>query len=441
VLFLETAMHRREFLLTTTAASLATSTRASGTSLHAGVARVDLTPPLSMKVALGGYGARMSKPAEGVHDRVWAKCVVLGDGMKRIALVTADALGFPPPVRVAVLDKLKSQGVTLDEVMLLPSHSHTSFDLFALHPKNLFRIPQIGLFHQEAFDHVVGKLVEVIATASRQAMAVTVGTGHLTLPGWNRNRRGVGTSDPDFTLTRLDHVDGKPLAAFVFWPAHPTFLSAKEMLFSGDWPGYLQRTLEALIGPNVTVLYVNGAQGDQSPTPRPGSGDSPWEKAEHYGRDLALQAHALWKTIQPAASAPLTWRRCSFALPQRVKHKDFMKIGGAEYGILEKGLDVMLASLFPTQTQSLSVRLGDLHLVGIPGEMIAELGLAIKKRTAEHTGAKHVVIGGLADEWVSYILSAPEYQRGGYEATISFYGETLGATVVEAVVKNATEVK
>ena len=30
-----------------------------------------------MKAALGGYGARMSKPAVGVHDAVWAKALVL----------------------------------------------------------------------------------------------------------------------------------------------------------------------------------------------------------------------------------------------------------------------------------------------------------------------------------------------------------------------------
>ncbi len=37
--------------------------------IQAGVARVDLTPPREMKAALGGYGERMSRPAEDVHDR------------------------------------------------------------------------------------------------------------------------------------------------------------------------------------------------------------------------------------------------------------------------------------------------------------------------------------------------------------------------------------
>jgi hypothetical protein len=61
--------------------------------LKAGVARVNLTPPMEMKAALGGYGARMSKPAIGVHDAVWAKTLVLTKGEQRFALV---ALTFWP---------------------------------------------------------------------------------------------------------------------------------------------------------------------------------------------------------------------------------------------------------------------------------------------------------------------------------------------------------
>src|SRR5690349_11542410 len=51
--------------------------------LMAGVARVDITPPLQMKASLGGYGDRMNKPATGIHDRVWAKALTLHQGPKR----------------------------------------------------------------------------------------------------------------------------------------------------------------------------------------------------------------------------------------------------------------------------------------------------------------------------------------------------------------------
>lgn len=410
-------------------------------ALTAAVARVDLTPPMSMKATLGGYGARMSKPAEGVHDRVWLKCVMLNDGARRLALVTADSLCFPYPVRQAVMAKLKENNVAVDDVMILPSHTHTSFDLFSLHPKNIYRIPQIGVYQKEAFDHVVAKLAEVITKANTNFKTVKVGTGRTTLPGWNRNRRGNKISDPDFTLTRIDDMDGKPLAALVFWTAHPTLLGPKDMVFSGDWPGALQRTLESLIGQGVTVMFVNGAQGDQSPTPRGYSGESQWERVEDYGRDVAIKGYAVWQKITPQENAPVSWKRSVFDLPKRSVHKEFAKIGGAEYAVLDKALDVMLVALYPTSSQSLSVRLGELQIVGVPGEMISELGMEVKKQVAQATGAKYVVIGGLADEWVSYILSAKEYQKGGYEATISFYGETLGPTVTEAVIKNAAGLK
>ena len=38
----------------------------------------------------------------------------------------------------------------------------------------------------------------------------------------------------------------------------------------------------------------------------------------------------------------------------------------------------MLPRLFPTKAESICLRLGDLLIVGIPGEMTASLGLAVK---------------------------------------------------------------
>src|SRR5437899_3087895 len=112
-------------------------------SLNAGVARVDITPPLELKASLGGYGDRMNKPATGVHDRLWAKAIVFRQGDKRFALVTADMLGFPAGFKTAVLDSLASDRWRPDEVMLLASHSHTSIDMEAIDPRNTFGIPQL----------------------------------------------------------------------------------------------------------------------------------------------------------------------------------------------------------------------------------------------------------------------------------------------------------
>ena len=116
-----------------------------------------------------------------------------------------------------------------------------------------------------------------------------------------------------------------------------------------------------------------------------------------------------------------------------------METGGAEYGLTEELLKEMLPRMYARKMASVSLRLGDLLIVGIPGEMAAELGRAIKQRASKQTGAAFPVIGGLADEWDSYILPAAEYRHGGYEASVSFYGETLGTTIVEGALRGVSQ--
>ena len=81
------------------------------------------------------------------------------------------------------------------------------------------------------------------------------------------------------------------------------------------------------------------------------------------------------------------------------------------------------------------MHLGELVLVGAPGELITELGLRVKQEGTQITGAPHVVVGGLADQWISYILSDKEYRQGGYEASVSFYGPKLGETIVTGMLR------
>src|SRR3954454_7688831 len=95
---------------------LSTAIYAVATELRAGCARVDLTPPLSMRAPLGGYGARMNRPAQGVHDRIFAKALVVSDGSRKFALVTADMLGFAPPFKPSIIERLSGQGWSAEQV-------------------------------------------------------------------------------------------------------------------------------------------------------------------------------------------------------------------------------------------------------------------------------------------------------------------------------------
>ncbi|HVU89558.1 MAG TPA: neutral/alkaline non-lysosomal ceramidase N-terminal domain-containing protein [Pirellulales bacterium] len=406
--------------------------------LKAGVARVDLTPPLELNVPLGGYGERMNRPAQGVHDRIFAKALIVSDGPRKFAIVTIDIVGLPPTLKPELIERLAGDWAT-GQVMLLPSHSHTSVEMNAINPRNTFQVPQIGIYNARVHEFVLSRLVEVIRQAERQLVGVSVGTTTKSIEGWNRNRRGGTVTDNDLTVTRIDTADGKPLAVLINYTAHPTFMNEQDMLFSGDWPGHLQRTVESLVGEGVTAMYYNGAEGDQAPVGRPDAGTSRWERAERYGRDLGIVAWKQWQETKTSPDVSFSYHSHSIALPERTWHPDFMKTGGAEYGLSEKLFKEMLPVLFPDKVDSISLRLGELLIVGIPGEMAASLGMKIKSEAGRITGATNPVIGGLADQWISYMLPTEEYRRGGYESSVSFYGETLGDTIVNGAIAGVKE--
>ncbi|QDU80908.1 Neutral/alkaline non-lysosomal ceramidase [Polystyrenella longa] len=422
------------FFLSTGTSALVAAT------LTAGVARIDITPPLEMQCPLGGYGERMNKPAEGIHDRIWAKAIVLTDGTQKFAIITADLLGFPFPFKEELVREVKSHGWESNQMMLLASHSHASIEMNAFHPGNTFGISQIGIYNPQVHQFTLANFKKLLLAADRQLqeapVKVRIGTSRIQLEGWNNNRRKQGFTDNDLTLTRIDTATGKPMAVLVNFTAHPTFMSSRQMWFSAGWPGHLQRTLETLIGDEVTVMYYNGAEGDQSPRSRPHSGESRWEKAERYGVELAAVSHELWMATGTESNVEFRQHTVEFDLPPANWHPDFMQTGGKEYGLSTSLLQQMIPKLFAERSHCTTVQIGQLSITGIPGEMAAGMGAEIKRVAGEKLSVESPTIGGLADAWISYILTEEAWETGGYEASVSFYGPQLGPVVKQAALES-----
>ncbi len=407
----------------------------NGKSLTANVARVDITPPIEMKYTLGGYGERMNKPAEGVHDPIMAKALVLKNGNKKYAIITIDILGLPSNVKPDLLKRIAAKGWNTENLMLLPSHSHGSLEMAAINSKNVFGVPQIGIFQPELLKFFIAKLEMLMTDADQNYREVKIGSGSAKFDGLNRNRRGDKIVDNELTVTRIDLPNGQPLAALVNWTAHPTFIGGNDMLVSAEWPGYLQTDMEKTIGKGVVVMYYNGAEGDQSPVYN-GQGGA-YEKIQGYGKIIAEKAMSVYNSVQTKKESELVYSYKIIDLPEQVAHPDFMETGGAEYGLNEQTVKVIMDALGPKKVGMGSVRIGDFVLVGIPGELVAELGNKIKD-SLKNDKVKHVAIGGLANEWISYILTEEEYVNGGgYESSVSFYGPKLGEIISGEAIKSA----
>jgi len=416
---------------------LAYNSASVGAGLKAHAATIDITPPLEMRYTLGGYGDRMNKPAEAIHDRIYAKAIAFKNGDRKYAVITLDLLGLPSNVKTDLIKRITSAGWKMENILLLPSHSHGSLEMEALNSKNLLDNPQIGIFQPDLLEFLIDKLAKLIIEADKDYQLVKIGTGSKITEGLNRNRRKDPEVDKELIVTRIDLINGKPLAVLVNWTAHPTFIDSRDMMVSAEWPGYLQNELERLIGKNVTAMFYNGAEGDQSPVLDCNLND--YQKAETYGRLVAQKSFDLYKEIRTENIADFTSAYNTIKLPEQKAHPSFMKTGGEEYGLDENTIKTVMKMLGPEEADLGSLKIGNLVIVGIPGEMTAILGLKLKS-DLKAEGIKYVAIGGLANEWISYILSRDQYINGeGYESSVSFYGPDLGSYISEEVIKNASQ--
>jgi hypothetical protein len=400
--------------------------------LFAGIAVTNITPDTEKyHVPLGGYGARQNARAIGVHDYAIAKALVLKQGDKKFALVTSDLLGIPRSLRDEVLSRIVATGITSDTLMFTASHCHASTEMNAMNRNNVFDNKAIGIFDESLLVFHADRIAQAIIDADKAYQPVRVATASTRIDGMNGNRRGDPIVDNELTVTRIDDADGKPFVAFVNWTAHPTYMNEHVMVVCADWPGYLQRELEAHI-PGVTCMYTNGAQGDISP--RGSDGPSPFAKAEDYGRKLGIKVFELYSKIEPVENAQLNFSMTTLKLPERTAPPALLDSAGPEYGLTKENIAELVDRMSPKTSYLGILRIGDLVGIGIPGEMTSSLGVQIKQAVAA-SGVSHPIIVGLCNEWISYILPPEEYTQGGYEPGVSFYGDQLGPVVVSQAIE------
>ncbi|MER3559046.1 MAG: hypothetical protein C4336_06060 [Armatimonadota bacterium] len=174
---------------------------------------------------------------------------------------------------------------------------------------------------------------------------------------------------------------------------------------------------------------MNGAQGDISPVADEGKDDH--ARVRRYGEKLADHATRLLRKATPV-EPKLRWRQVQATLPHTRPHPEFYESAGREYKVPESLLKKLAKQLVPPTSPVSLVGLGPLALVGFPGEPITALGLEAHERGRQH-GFRYVMPVALVNDWIGYILTREEYERGGYEATLTFNGPELGAVVIDAV--------
>jgi len=401
-------------------------------SLRAGAARVDITPDLNKfkKLSLGGYGARFGKYAEGVHDPIFARALVIERGEKKVAMVSLDAIGVPGELKDAAMKQIADLGFAPEAVVIGASHSHCAPE--CLSPQGDLVPRALGYFHKDFFDWMAERIATAIrqATANLQECALSLGSAQLE--GLNTNRRdGETTVDREMTVLKVQGKSGT-IAALVNWTAHATIMRPETLLVSGEWPGEMERTIEKAL-PGSVALYLNGAEGDQTTAGAFGQG---FERVARYGQHMAQEALTLLKSANAMEDPVVAASGDLVKLPPYKVSPAFEETTGKEYHLDAKTVEGFAAMILPSKAPMGAIRIGDLVLLEVPGEMTSQIGMPLKERVRK-MGAKNPIIAGLANAGIFYIVSPAQYRAGGYETATSFYGENIGPFIADAIAEHA----
>lgn len=452
-------------LLASLVTALAFALPAAAGPLTAGAATVDVTPPKGCPMA-GYYSAR---GAEGTHDPLLAKALVLETDGVKVALVSLDLITTRRET-VEEARKLieKQAGVPGKNVMIAATHSHTGPVLSDGSPIN----EAFGGGNKLAKDYAAalpGKIAEAVKKAddARKPAKASFGAGtedglafnrrfHMTdgSVGWNPGKknpkivRPAGPTDPSVpvVLFETDEKLPKPIAVYVNFAMHLDTVGGME--YSADYPYTLSKALAAALGDGVVTVFATGCCGDinhinvNSDKPQKGHGE-----AARIGTRLAAEVLRTLDSLKPVEGAlRVSSETVELALPAVTA--DDALAAKRVLADLEKGakpapkfldqvqafkvLDVggRLGKPYPVEVQVIALG-DDLAWVSLPGEIFVELGLQIKRGSP----FKQTMIAELANGSIGYIPTRVAYSEGNYEVISARCAAGSGEKLVDSAVK------
>lgn len=354
-------------------------------------------------VWLAGFGR--GRLALGVHDDLWARCLVLRAGGRSVALVTLDLIGFTRDQVLQVRQELAPLLDTAPEAILVASsHTHHGPDVQGLWGPNLWTS---GI--DEEYRKAVRERIREVALRALQGMQpARAVAATVRVSGVVRDSRPPALSDERLGVLWLRSPAGRSIAVLANFGMHPEALDRDNRLVTSDYVDPLRREIERRLG--GTALFVNADLGGmQTPDVREPS----FAEAERVGLALAGAAVEAARAGRLLEVAALPWADLTVDLPMRNPAFHLARWLGVfreAPGLFEGG---GLRVRVPCDLAMF--RLGDAVFVSVPGELFPEIGEDLRALA----GGSHQFILGLTNHSIGYIVPEGAWTLTGYEERVS----------------------
>jgi sugar phosphate isomerase/epimerase len=442
-------------------ATLATMVTAE---LAAGIAVADITPPIGYRMS-GYFRERLST---GTSNPLNAKAIVFHQGRERAALVFCDIIGLSLDVSSrARAQASKKTGIPVENILISATHTHTGPLYFGALRKHFhdLTVAKHGSDLREEVNYsseLVSKLVKVITQADAAVKPVRIEAGTAKQRGLSFNRRfhmkngsvrfnpGVlnpdiirvaGPIDPEVGIVLFHKADGESTdAAIINFALHLDTVGGTK--YAADYPFYLEQSLREKYGDEFVLLFGTGTCVDINHIDVTRKERL---KTDHIGKTLAETVKAkagYMKTItEPALAVQSEIVRVPLQSygPEKIAwaRENIKKVGAGKLSFLKQveAYKILAVEMRRGETIPLEVQVfrlsRDVAVVGLPGEVFVDIGLAIKRASPFPT----TLVIELCQDAPGYIPTKKAFTEGSYETVNSRIAPGGGEMMLKAAVR------
>lgn len=393
--------------------------------LYAGFAKINITPTINAqsddpahgafaKIFMAGYGGR-ENPAQGVHDSIFARAVMLKVGNKKLVFVGADILLMPPAVADSIYNKLKNKtGLTRAQVFFGATHTHSSLGSFSAgYVGEKFS----GVYQPAFVAWLSQQFIQLINEAIQDAKPAAIGTASFKAKAFIKNRMigETGRLDDLFCFVSVVQHEGRK-AILGSFNAHATTLNGSNLLLSGDYPAYWERDLEKETA-DLAVFFA-GTVGSHS---NRGKG-SAFEKAKYIGEALADSVKFYLKKVIRKDTVEFTSFAQKIDIPKmQIRLTD-------NYHLIPYIANKLITGTHDQSIQGLKID----HLIWmtLPCELSGEY--AIDLRNALALKGYRSIFTSFNGSYLGYVVPQKYYHYESYESFLmGWYGPNMGDYLME----------
>ena len=418
--------------------------------ITAGAANTDITPPLGTPMP-GYYFERL---ATNVHDKLFAKALVLKDASKFVALVVLDMVAIDQQACEMARKRIAEDlNIPYEYIIISATHTHTGV-----------RVTEANR------EWMASKIYDAVRIASNNMVPVIVKYGSAIEEGLSFHRRfmmkdgtvkfnpgilnsnivrPMGPIDPEVGILKLEKLNGQTLAVVVNFAMHLDTIGGTEI--SADFPSFLTEVLKKVYGPQAEILFGLGTCGNINHIDVSQKDESEgFTRAERIGYALAGSVIKEDPRLQTTdiGSFQVGHQTVQINTPQytpkeikqaEINAKKTSELHASTPEIREamKILRVHKMEDKPFDIEVQTIGLGDLGIVALPGEVFVELGLDIKKKSPY----KHTLILTLNNNKLGYVPNEDAFQYGAYEVEVSNIAKGEGEKLVQAATELLNNMK